>query len=167
MKLTPRWSYEVDDDVAGGPAHGAGLARGDGVEPFHRLHVLDRRARLGGLLHVVDGLGSSPSSSPTSSPSSSSVSPWRGGRILRAVKALVVYRTTGPTDCRPGTVGGIMVGGKVARRAVAVSLDPINLWGGLWRAVRISTAARFLPRVGFLVAVGGHCQAGGGGGDGG
>ena len=60
-----------------------------------------------------------------------------------------------------------MVGGKVARRAVAVSLDPINLWGGLWRAVRVSTASRFLPRVGFLVAIGGHRHAGGGGGDGG
>ena len=69
---------------------------------------------------------------------------------------MVVHRTTGPTDGGSGTVGGIMIGGKIARGAITVFLDPIDLGGGLWRAVRISAAARFLPRVGFLVAIGGH-----------
>ena len=63
----------------------------------------------------------------------------------------MVYRTTGPTDGGSGTVGGIMIGGKIARGAITIFLDPIDLGGGFWRAVRVSASARFLPRVGFLV----------------
>ena len=124
MKLTPGWSYEVDDDVAGGLAHGAGLARGDGVEPFHWLHFLCWRARLGGFLHIVDFLGSSPLEF---SPSTASFD----GGSLRTVLAAVIGRVTGPTDGRFGTVGCIMVCWTITRGAVTVPFDPLNLLGGL------------------------------------
>ena len=159
MKLTPRWSNEVDDDVAGGLAHGAGLARGDGVEPFHWLCVLGWRAWLDGFLYAVDGLGSPPSSSPSSSTSSS------GGRrgVLRAVETLVIGSSTGPTDRWSGTIGCVMVCRTIARGAVTVSLDPQHLLCRLGRAVRVPAASCFRPRVGFLVTVGGYRHAGGGG----
>ena len=41
----------------------------------------------------------------------------------------MVYRTTGPTDGGSGTVGGIMIGGKIARGAITIFLDPIDLGG--------------------------------------
>ena len=124
MELTIGWSYEVDCDAAGGLAHGAGLARGDGVEPFQWLHFLGRRARLDGFLYAVDFFGSSPPSSPSLSPASF------GGRGVRAFEALMIGGVTNPADCRFGTVGRIMVCWTITRGTVAVSLDPHDLLGG-------------------------------------
>ena len=63
-KLTVRWSYEVDGDVALGPAHAAGLARRDVVEAFHWFLLHSRQARVHWSLQVVDFLRLPPGGPP-------------------------------------------------------------------------------------------------------